>query len=156
MKRTITLIILSIASLMAVTVVAQQPRAKEGKHHARWEDFRQAEHAFYTEKLELTAEQAESFFKLYDEMEKRKFEMSRDIRHEMRALAKKGDAVTDAEYKAVADKAATIAEKEAAIEKEYYAKFCEILTPRQQFLYHRCEIDFRKSLIKKKTRTKEK
>lgn len=53
MKRTITLIILSIASLMAVTVVAQQPRAKEGKHHARWEDFRQAKHAFYTENLSL-------------------------------------------------------------------------------------------------------
>lgn len=154
MKQTITLFILSLAALVATTATAQPSSTKEQKRHARWEEFRNAKHAFYTEKLELTAEQAEKFFRLYDEMERSKFEMSRDIRREMRALAQKGDAVTDAEYKTVADKAAALPEKEAAIEKEYYAKFCEILSPRQQYLYHRCEIDFQKSLIKKKAHAK--
>lgn len=157
MKQTATLLILSFAALFASTAVAQHHGAKKDeRRQARWEEFRQAKHAFYTEKLELTAEQAEAFFKLYDEMEQRKFELSREMRQEMRSLSKKGEAVTDAEYKAVADKAAALPEKEAAIEKEYYAKFCEILSPRQQYLYHRCEIDFQKSLIKKKTRPKEK
>ncbi len=156
MKQTVTLLILSLAALCTTTVAAQQPGTKEEKRQARWEEFRKAKHAFYTEKLELTDEQSEAFFKLYDEMERSKFEMSREIRREMRSLAQKGDAVTDAEYKAVADKAAALSEKEAAIEKEYYAKFCEILSPRQQYLYHRCEIDFQKNLIKKKTHAKEK
>ena len=62
----------------------------------------------------------------------------------------KAESVTDEQYKAAADHAASIAEKEVAIEKEYYARFCEILTPRQQFLYHRCEPQFQKNMVNKR------
>ncbi len=152
MKHTLTILILSIACTLSLPVVAQETASQEAKRQgrqAKWEQFRKDKHEFYTQNMELTEEQTPRFFELYDEMEKKKFEISREVRHELRRLAKQETPVTDAEYKAVADKAATLAEREAAIEKEYYEKICQILTPRQQYLYHRCAVDFQRKMLKK-------
>ena len=84
-------------------------------------------------------------------MEKKKFEANREVRHEARAIIN-GNNITDEQYKAAADRAASLHTREADIEKEYYARFCNILTPRQQFLYHRCEAEFQKQMIHKRNK----
>lgn len=150
MKKYISILIFTLCIAATGSAVAQD--AKQDRQKARkeqWEKFRQDKQAFYTKTMELTQEQAEKFFPLFDEMEKKKFELVREVHKEARNLMK-AESVTDEQYKAAADHAASIAEKEVAIEKEYYARFCEILTPRQQFLYHRCEPQFQKNMVNKR------
>ncbi len=149
MKKYIALIIFSIALLTPITSMAQRGDDRSAARHQRWEQFRQEKHEFYARMLELTDEQAAQFFPLFDEMEKKKFEAAREVRREARTISE-SENVTDEQYKAAADRAAALAARELAIEKEYYAKFCQILTPRQQFLYHRCDHEFQKHLINKK------
>lgn len=149
MRKLISILVLTLTLATVGTAVAQD--AKQDYKQARkekWEKFRQDKQAFFTKTMELSDEQASKFFPLFDEMEKKKFELAREVRHEERRLLK-SENVTDEQYKVAADRAASLSAKEVAIEKEYYAKFCEILTPRQQFLYHRCEHLFQKEMIDK-------
>lgn len=154
MKRIASCLIVLLAGSVMLPLLAQDNADKEKKRHERWERFRQEKHKFYIETLELTDQQSAPFFALYDEMEQKKFEANREVRHENRRIIKKGDQATDAEYQAAANQAASLHEKEAAIEKEYYARICQILTPKQQFLYHCCELDFQKRMIKMKSAQK--
>lgn len=149
MKKLISILIFTLSLATVSTAVAQD--AKQDSQQARkekWEKFRQDKHAFLVKTMELTPQQAEKFLPLYDEMTTKKFALVRDLHKEARELMK-AENVTDEQYKSAADRAAAVAEKEVAIEKEYYARFCEILTPRQQFLYHRCEPMFQREISKK-------
>lgn len=150
MKKYISILLLTLISVASSHVVAQD--AKQDREQARkekWEQFRRDKHDFYARTMELTDEQAAQFFPIYDEMDKKCFEAAREVRREAREIMK-GENVSDEQYKAAADRAAALAAKRAAIESEYYEKFCKILTPRQQFLYHRCEIEFQKATINKR------
>lgn len=150
MKKIVSILILALSCTIAFNAYAQgNSNDKEQARKEKWEKFRQDKHDFYIQTMELTPEQAEKFIPLYDEMEKLKFEANRELRHQCRAICNNPN-VTDEQYKAVADEAATLDEKVVKIEKEYYVRFCEILTPRQQFLYHRCEPEFQKKMAKMK------
>lgn len=149
MKKLIPILIFVLAITTGISAVAQDNKQEREKaRKERWEKFRQDKQDFFTRTMELTPEQAQQFFTLYDEMEKKRFEVAREVRREARELMK-SENITDEQYKAAADRAAALAEKEVAIEKEYYKQFCNILTPRQQFLYHRCETEFQKEMINK-------
>ena len=152
MKRIISLLILTLALTTAVTAVAQDSKAdRQAARKERLEKFRQEKHDFYKQQLQLTDEQAAKFFPIFDEMESKKFAASREVHREARTL-KKSENVTDEQYRAAADRAAALPQTMAAIDAEYYAKFCDILTPRQLVLYHRCDIDFRKQAVEKRSK----
>ncbi len=132
------------------SAVAQDNKRDEKQiRKEKWEKFRQDKQDFFARTMELTDEQARQFFPLYEEMEKKCFEAVREVRRETREIMN-GENIPDEKYKAAADRAAALDTRKAEIELEYYAKFCQILTPRQQFLYHRCEHEFQKATINKK------
>ncbi len=150
MKQFISILILALFFTSAINTFAQDSKdTHDQARKEKWEKFRQDKHEFYIKTMELTANQAQQFLPLFDEMEKKKFEATREVRREARAI-EKGENITDEQYKAAADRAAALPEKEVMIEKEYYEQFCKILTPRQQFLYHRCAPEFQKKMVGKK------
>ena len=152
MKKLIPFLILALSFVTAFSASANDNKDERTKaRQEKWEQFRQEKNAFYVKTMELTEEQASQFIPLFEEMEKKKFEANREVRHEARAIIN-GNNITDEQYKAAADRAASLHAREAEIEKEYYARFCNILTPRQQFLYHRCEAEFQKQMIHKRNK----
>lgn len=151
MKRIASCLILLLTCAAVFPVQSQDNTDKEKRREEKWEKYRQEKHRFYVEMLGLTEQQSAAFFALYDEMEQKKFDANREVRRETRRIIKNGEQTTDAEYQAAADRAALLHEKEAAIEKEYYGRICQLLTPKQQFLYHCCELDFQKQMIKKES-----
>ena len=149
MKKFIAILSLVLSFSYTLTALAQDGNSdREQLRKEKWEKFRQDRQDFYVKMLELSEQQAAQFIPLFDEMEKLKFEAKRDVRQAARAI-EKAQNVTDEQYKDVADRAAALGEKEAQIEKEYYQRFCQILSPRQQFIYHRCEPEFQKMIVKK-------
>ena len=150
MKKIISILTLILSLAIVSDGFAQDnKRGRDDHGKEKWEKFRQEKHDIFVQTMELTDEQAKAFLPLYEEMEKKKFELTRQVRRESRQLLKNENA-TDEQYKAVADRAAALRMQEAEIESQYYAEFCKILSPRQQFLYHRCEIEFQKKMMKKK------
>lgn len=155
MKKYIGLLLLIFALVPASYSYANCSRGPAGNpHHEHWMQFQQDKHDFMKEKMFLTEEQAAQFFPLYDEMETKKFELMKEVRREAQQIMESTN-VTEEQYKEAADRAASLMERQVAIEKAYYERFCEILTPQQQFLYHRCQVDFQRHMISKKHHNKE-
>lgn len=150
MKKILSILILALSLFIPLTAIAQdnKPDCKSARKEY-WEKFRQDKHDYFAKVMELTDEQAQKFFPLFDEMEKKKFSASREVHREAHALMKNENA-TDEQYKAAADRANALSRTMAEIDAEYYAKFAQILSPRQLFLYHRCDVDFPKKALKKK------
>ena len=118
MKKLIPFLILALSFVSAFSASANDNKDERTKaRKEKWEQFRQEKNAFYVKTMELTDEQASQFIPLFEEMEKKKFEANREVRHEARAIIN-GSNITDEQYKAAADRAASLHAKEADIEKE--------------------------------------
>ena len=105
--------------------------------------------AYLKQCIALSDSEAEKFFPLYNEMEKKKFEVMSVVHRESRKIRKSTEVVSDEVYAEVSDKLAELPVKIAQIESEYFAKFKQILSPKQMFMFFNCEHNYGKSILKK-------
>ena len=105
--------------------------------------------AYIKQCIPLSDSEAEKFFAVYDELERKKFEIMLPVHKEARKIRKSAEEVSDEIYSDVADKLAELPTKIAAIESEYFEKFKQILSPKQMFMFFNCENSFGKSILKK-------
>jgi len=83
--------------------------------------------AFITEKLELTTEEAQQFWPIFNEREQQ---------------------LTDTEIQALIDRHFDFKQQELNIEREYTAKFAKALPLRKIIMLHRVEREFRHKILK--------
>ena len=112
----------------------------------RNENVEAAKIAYLTDKVELTADQAQKFWPVYNEYETKRRELMRNYRSGYR---KNLEEMTEQEAKARIEEMFFIKEKELDLEKEYVAKYQRIITPKQLIKLYRAERDFTKLLLKK-------
>lgn len=143
------------AWLMALALSAgamASPQERGGKKHDRAEWFKEMSRYkadFIAGELKLTDEQKAQFVPLYESFQNASSDMSRKVRAHEREVRKKGSAATDKELAAVAQEESELKVSQAALEKEYFAKFKEVLTPRQLFEMGSAERKFTRSLMEK-------
>lgn len=145
MKRFSTIFLIIIAICMtSVQADAQNRDRKQFR-----DDIREYKHNYFRQKLDLSREQAASFFELYDKMD----DAITDLNDEARTVETKiydapEGTITDIEYEIATRTLLEVKEKEAGIEKEYYEKFQEILNQKQLFELRKVERDFTMQLLK--------
>jgi hypothetical protein len=102
--------------------------------------------AFFTEKAGLTEEESNAFFPLYNELQQKKRELSRETRRFMREAAAQG-ASEEQSLKAIEAQAeANI--KIAELEKEYLKKFKEVLPASKILKVQNAEEQFNSQILK--------
>lgn len=147
------IIVYIFALLLAVpfTEVKAQ-HAKQQKSFSR-EAFESQRNAFITAELQLTPEDAAVFIPLCNELQRKKFEVNQECRKKSRNIrkSKNSKSLTDEDYKQAIDICLDSRIKEAELEKEYYSKFLEILTPEQLYKYRNAEIKFARKFIKERS-----
>lgn len=145
MKRICSIFILvTLICLTAVTASAQNRDRKQFR-----DDIREYKHNYFKQKLDLSREQANSFFDLYDKMDDAITALNDEARTlETRIYDAPDGTITDIEYEVATRTLIEVKEKEAAIEKEYYDKFNEILNKKQLFELRKVERDFTMQLLK--------
>lgn len=117
---------------------------------AKWFDkLRQHKREYITKELDLTKEQQAKFFPVYEEMDSKLMRVNDEVRETERKLDKEGQAAVDADYLNASAAMFELKSKEGAIEKQYYGKFKQILTPRQLFRLKKVERKFTRELMKK-------
>ncbi len=142
-----------ILFMMAVAMpsMAQGP-ALSSADRQRWlSEIRGYKHDYLARELELTREQQQGFFPLYDAMEdevERINSETRDI--EQRAI--ENDDATDLEIENTARTVFEQKRAEGQIEMTYFEKFKEILTPRQLLRLKSAERRFTQQLVKQHRR----
>lgn len=104
--------------------------------------------AFITEKLQITPEEAQYFWPVYNEYWKKKNKLV-DERKKITNLSEEAvEKMTEKECKELADKYADIKLKESQLFHEYSTKFQEVLPSKKVLLLYISDSEFKSYLLK--------
>lgn len=145
MKQIIFLLTLGIFLVAQTNVLAQ--RNEDNKK--RWERYRSEKVAFLTTNLDLTPEEAQEFWPVYNKMDKEKSEAQqrrRELEHKVRDA---GETLSDDEIVKLTREFAATMEKEGALPNKYNEEFLKILPPKKVLKLYKVESEFRMHMIKK-------
>jgi hypothetical protein len=138
-KTTILIIILTIAFNISLKAQDDFPRAKE--------KIRAAKVGLITSRLNLTEDQAKTFWVVYDEFDKKRAEIRKNIRE----MTSESRNITTTDDKILADlkEVLSLKQKEVDLEKEYLSKFLKTINVRQLSELFKTEQLFNQMLVKK-------
>lgn len=141
-KVTILIAILSFAFSTSLKAQDDYPRGKE--------KIRAAKVGLITNRLNLSEEQAKTFWVVYDEFDKKRAE----IRKSVRQMTAESRNITASDDKILADikEVLSLKQKEVDLEKEYLSKFLKTINVRQLSELFKTEQLFNQMLVKKLNR----
>lgn len=150
MKRfcVVSLLLLIVQS----AVIQTQLCAQTAGDREEWlSEMRQYKRSYFTKELNLTREQQNKFFPLYEELQTRTDKLNADARTMEKRVADAGDA-SDFEYEKATEAIYDAKVEEANLEKEYLGKFKEILSKKQLFRLKSVERDFSREMMRQHSR----
>lgn len=145
---------LILIALMMVAAATAAPSAEaQGKaSREQWmTEMRQYKRNYLAKELELTKEQQNKFFPLYETMEDECAALDEDTRQMERRISQAADA-SDLEYEKATEAMYDTKVKQAEIEREYAAKFKEVLTPKQLFRLKDADRKFARTMMRQHNR----
>ncbi|MCM1021626.1 MAG: hypothetical protein NC343_05515 [Muribaculum sp.] len=113
-----------------------------------FKEMRQFKHRFLVKELELTKQQQDEFFPLYDSMQGELEKLQDGIRRSDRKIARAKCDVSDADYLQAARLATEMKSREGAVEEMYFDKFSKVLSAKQMFQLHFAERKFMREVMK--------
>jgi len=109
-------------------------------------EYARQQREFFTKNAELTQEEADAFFPIYNELQQKKRELSRETRRFMREAA--GPDASDEQSLKAIDAQAETNLKIAELEKEYLQKFKEVLPATKILKVQNAEEQFNSQMLK--------
>ena len=140
-----------VIALVALTTVSPAQDKAQGDRSQWMNELRQYKRTYFTKELDLTREQQNKFFPLYEEMTRQTTQIDDDVRMMERRIAEADDA-TDLEYEKATEAIYDGKVRQAEIEKSYVEKFKDVLSHRQLFLLNSVERKFQRDIIRQHQR----
>ena len=117
--------------------------------HFDFEKFKADKVAFITEAINLTPDEAQKFWPVYNEFEKKKWDLMRE-RHDLeRSLRDELKEMSDKEYIDLSKRLASFPQKDGELSLEYNDKFLKILSPEKVVKLYIAEVNFRGKLLRR-------
>lgn len=148
----IALIILPFASALAQE---EADSVKSNNRHKWLSDVKDYKYQMLEREAQMSEEQAEQFFPLYQEMEQKVFTANLEARRMEMHVSDNFENATDEDFKQAALALSRVKIIEAEIEQEYYPQFARILSDKQLFLLKRAETHFATDMLRHYNRSKE-
>ena len=104
--------------------------------------------AFLTNKLNLTAKEAQSFWPLYNEYSQKMDVLRRAKKSEYDEIKSKNSTPTDKEIESYMEEVFLTKQKELDLQKEYYNKYTKILSMKKVAQLYQAENQFKKELLR--------
>ena len=144
----LTVILLAILTLLPAGALAQGNKGPSKSERKEWmKKLRALKHDFLTKELDLTENQRDEFFELYDAKEAERTAAEQKVRQAERSVRSKGDAATDADYDAAIKAQYRLNSEIASIESKFEASFRKVLTKRQLYKLRGTEHAFQRKLM---------
>lgn len=139
------IIILSLAILMSHAIIAQDDTRSEKRAQKR-ERLEAQRVAYITAELDLTAEEAQRFWPIYNEYKeaKKALRPNRD-----RKERPDFDNLSEAEANRMLEEHFQRKEQELSLRRSYFAKLKAVLSPQKQLKLLKIDGKFRKDILKK-------
>ncbi|WP_346854407.1 hypothetical protein [uncultured Draconibacterium sp.] len=147
MKKIIILFTLSI--FLIAQSYAFESCAGDQDHNDRWERYRAEKVAFITTNLDLTPEEAQKFWPVYNQMEKERSEAQKMRRELEQKINDTETKLSDKEIIKLTREFAGSMEEEGKLSSKYNEKFLTILPPQKVLKLYQVENDFRMHMFKK-------
>ena len=139
--------ILFASLLMLFTALTASAQQQGRKPHFSPEEFQAKQRTYITEKAGLSPEEADAFFPLFFELQKKKFELERNARKDFRK--QRGEQMSEEECRAFVYNMADVKIEIAKLEREYTDKYLQVLTPCKVRSVQHAEGSFQRDLMKK-------
>lgn len=140
------LIVISFLTIFSFVVSSAQE--KHGPGPEMFERIKAEKISFFTSKLDLTPAEAQAFWPVYNEYEKKKFDIQRKIHDFERMPDEKFASLSDSEIEKLTNSYIESFELEGNLRKEYHKQFMKILPLKKVLLMYRTENEFRSHLIR--------
>lgn len=145
MSKFFSIALLVISIVCSSNICAQE---KTSAQRSQWmQEMKKAKVEFMIKELNISSEKKEQFTDVYNAFEAERNQLRRDTRKMEKSVSSKKDA-TDLELEKAAEASFEFKYKEGAIEKKYYDRFKQILTPRQLLKFQNAETKWMRQLMK--------
>lgn len=135
------LILFLITLCLCTSIQAQQ---KKGK--CTESEFRNKREAYLKEKAQLTDEEASLVLPLYFELQEKKEKNNKEPWKKIKSIDISN--ASDEEYDAIIQSFIDVDEKNIELEREYYERVKEILSPKKVFQLLHADIKFNRHMLK--------
>ncbi len=152
MKKLIFTLALLVLSTTAGIAQNNNNDNKSRKHFSH-EEFQAKQRAFIVEKAKLTPEEADAFFPLYFELQKKKFEIEHGVRKSIGL--KRKEKPTEEQCRQFVNKMAEVKVEIAKLEQDYVEKYLEVISPCRVLEIQHAADQFQRHLMKEMMRNRE-
>ena len=142
MKKTLLAFLISIPAFM---LNAQEKTGWKQEHH---EKIRSMKIAYFTERLEFTPEEAEKFWPVYNEYEKKKAGLHGERRKNFRRFGSEMETLTDEQAREMLDQFVEFHRKETELAVSFHEQIKEILPPKKIIKLYITEVQFREHMLR--------
>lgn len=137
-----------ILMVVATTSTVSAQRNDDG-HKNKWEKFRAEKISFLTNELNLTPDEAQEFWPVYNQLENERWEAQKHRRELEEQVRDAEESMSDRKIVQLTRDYAGSMQKEANMLVEYNEKFLDILPPGKVLRLYKAENEFRFQMIKK-------
>lgn len=133
--------------LTAYSLPAQPPPPDPDKMDERREEIEAMKIGFLTRKLDLSSEEAKTFWPVYNKFQDELEVIRKQRRNDMRDLRDNLKELNDKDAEKLIDNEMASRQKELDVMKSYHAQFKKILPVKKVLLLYRSEEDFKRELL---------
>lgn len=135
---------------LCLLILSQNTFAQRGESRKqRWEKFRAEKVAFLTSNLDLTPEEAQKFWPIYNQMEKERQEAQDQRREVERKVQEAGGSMSKKEIVDLTREFTSTMKHEGALISKYNEEFLKILPPEKVLKIYQSENEFRMKIFKR-------
>jgi len=132
--------------LNAFTGNAQNRKFGNGQQHERIDAQKIA---FITDQLQLTTDEAEKFWPVYNQFNNQKEDLNQDFMKGIFKFRKNEDTMTDKDAIEMSDSYIRHAQKMVDLQKDYHLKLKEVLPPKKLLKLYNVDREFQRLLLQR-------
>ncbi|MBN8696377.1 MAG: hypothetical protein J0L87_07595 [Bacteroidetes bacterium] len=156
MKTTLKQVFLIVLLTISTLSIAQPhggmgtpPPNKKGNHAEKKQNIEAMKIAFITQKLDLTPEEAQQFWPVYNQYNDKLQELRKKRKAEFKENKDNFETLSDKEVEQIVDSEITFKQKEIDLQKEYHAKYKAVLPIKKVAKLYHAEEQFKRVLLEK-------
>jgi hypothetical protein len=139
MKKTISYLVITLLPLLVL--------AQDATMQKRLNQLKAQKVGFITQRVNLSSEEAQVFWPLYNEFTQKKNELNKEMRAISAELRKNNNNLTSKQKTSMADNMINIRLKEAKLDLEYHEKFKQVLSIDKVLRLYQAENEFKSQLL---------
>ncbi|MFO7940572.1 MAG: hypothetical protein R6U66_12570 [Bacteroidales bacterium] len=147
MKTTMKTFLRTFVALFSLFLITNQVWAQEEKADSRGEKIKAQKIAFFTEKIGLTPQEAESFWPVYNRYWQQKNKITAARKKDMSYFSNNGDSMTKSELETYAQRYVEYELKLGQLIVSYHEKFCSLLPIDKVMKLYMADYEFKTYLL---------